>query len=115
MSLKKETIAKYARTLRALGCSFKIIEDDGTEHGDLSVVSARTKAPRSDVIGQVDYKAALEKLGVGELVELHVPPSLRGASLQSSVSACAYKLYGKGSVTSSFNRKRNTLEVLRLQ
>ena len=115
MSIKKDTIAKFARNLTALGCSFKIIEEDGTEHGTLVVQTPKARAPKTDVLSRVDYKSALVKLKVGDVVELAIPDDLPGASVQSSLAACAVKLYGVGSVTSSFNRKTKCLEVLRLQ
>ena len=113
VSLKKATIKKYARHLAALGCTFKVIEDDGTEHGTL-VATAPTKG-RADVIGRIDYKTALAKLAVGELIELPIPEGLTGVTVQSTVSACANAMYGAGAITSSVNRKTNRLKVLRLQ
>ena len=115
MPIKKDTIAKFARNLTALGCSFKIIEEDGTEHGSLEVVAPKARRPRSDILSRVDYKTALDKIKVGDVVELYVPDGVSYASVQSSVSAYANKLYGAGAITSSANHKTKTLEVLRLQ
>ena len=115
MSVKKDTIAKYVRHLANFGCVFKIIEDDGTQHGKLEVVMAKTRAKRRSVLDLIDYKTPLCMVGVGDVVELRVPAELNPASMQSAVSGhCATK-YGAGKFTSSYNRKTGLLEVMRLE
>lgn len=115
MSIKKDTIAKYARHLANFGCKFKIIEDDGTEHGALQVMPTdKPRAPRTNVIGAIDYKTPIDKLRVGDVVELLVPAGIPAASLQSAVSGYCATTYGAGKFTSSFNRRSGALEVMRL-
>lgn len=114
MSIKKDTVAKYVRFLANLGCVFKVIEEDGTEHGTLRTEVPKKRTPRANVIGAIDYKSPIRKLGVGDVAELPVPDSIAPVSLQSAVSGFCATTFGAGKFTSSYNRSTNMLEVMRL-
>ena len=47
IDIKKKTIGIYVRHLTNFGCRFKIIEEDGTEHGDLIVAAEKSTARKA--------------------------------------------------------------------
>lgn len=115
-TIKKDTIAKYARQLALFGCHFKIVEEDGTEHGDLvAVTPKKPKNARTAVLKHYDYKTIIAAMKPGD-VEVMVPPAgITLITLQGTVSAHCALAYGAGKFTTSMNRKDNALEVLRLE
>lgn len=112
---KKETIAKYVRILANLGCQLKIIEADGTEHGELVVSKPKSTTPRVKVLKTVDYKTPLLAMKPGDVIELPAPDGMPLESLRSCVSSNAAKLFGTGAVTTTVDRKNNTVFALRVE
>jgi hypothetical protein len=117
IDIKKDTIAKHIRILANLGCQFKVIESDGTEHGDLVVVTPKTRsnAPRIDVLEHVDYKTPLLAMKPGDVISIKAPPDMPLESLRSSISGCATYEFGAGSVTTTLDRPVNAVIVLRVE
>jgi hypothetical protein len=114
--IKKDTIVKHIRILANLGCKFKVIEEDGTEHGELVVAQPkRQNAARAVVLKRIDYKTIIAGMKPGD-VEVMVPPEgIELITLQGTVSAHCSLAYGAGKFTTSMNRKSNSLEVLKLE
>lgn len=117
IDLKKDIITKYVRHLTNLKCSFKIIEEDGTEHGELEVVvhKPNTRARRSDVIGNVDYKSPLQAMKPGDIISIECPANLPIESLRSSIAGFSCTNFGAGAVTTTLDRDTHSVIVLRVE
>lgn len=115
IDLKKETISKYVRHLNTLGCKFKIIESDGTEHGDLATVPERTRSPRVEVLRLVDYKTPMMAMKPGDVISLTATPDMPLESLRSSIAGFATYEFGVGAVTTTLDRNNNAVLVLRVE
>jgi hypothetical protein len=114
IDIKKETIAKYVRILANLGCQFKVIEADGTEHGEL-VVAKKPSKPRISVLAQVDYKTPLLAMQPGDVISLSATADMPLESLRSCVSSFAAHTFGTGAVTTTVDRNDNTVVILRVE
>lgn len=113
---KKETIAKHIRILGNLGCKFKVIEEDGTEHGELvAVVPTKPKKPRNPVLKRVDYKAMMADMKPGDVININAPADLPLDSLRSSISGHGCELYGAGAFTTTLDRATHAVLVLRVE
>lgn len=113
--IKKDTITKYVRHLANFGCKFKIIEDDGTEHGDLVVAKAKTTAQRIDVLKHVDYKTPMLAMKPGDVISLSATADMPLESLRSSIAGYATSEFGAGVVTTTLDRANNAVLVLRME
>lgn len=113
--LKKETIAKYVRHLTNLGCKFKVIESDGTEHGDLVTVPDKARAPRVEVLKLVDYKTPMLAMKPGDVISLTATQDMPLESLRSSIAGFATYEFGVGAVTTTLDRNNNAVLVLRME
>lgn len=112
--IKKDTIARYARHLANFGCKFKIIEEDGTEHGDL-IVAAEKRAPRVAVLKCVDYKTPMLAMKPGDVISLTAPDDVPLESLRSSIAGFATTEFGVGVVTTTLDRENNAVLILRME
>ena len=116
IDLKKETIAKHIRILGNLGCKFKVIEEDGTEHGELvAVVPTKPKKPRNPVLKRVDYKAMMADMKPGDVINIKAPEDLPLESLRSSISGHGCELYGAGAFATTLDRATHAVLVLRVE
>lgn len=117
IDLKKDIITKYVRHLTNLKCKFKIIEEDGTEHGELEVVvhKPNIRARRTNVIGNVDYKTPLLAMKPGDIISLECPANLPIESLRSSIAGFSCTNFGVGAVTTTLDRDTNSVIVLRVE
>ncbi len=111
---------KAIRLLKAAGAQYKVIFDDGTEFGDLEVV---TKKKRTRVCSIPSgtmaalYKSAMDNAQVGDVLsfsftdidKLGVPRK----SFRSAASAYASATWGNGSYTSTW--AKDAFEILRIK
>lgn len=115
IDIKKDTIAKYARILTNLGCQYKIIESDGTEHGELVIAQEKPQAPRVSVLKHVDYKTPLLAMKPGDVISIKATPDMPLESLRSSIAGFATHEFGVGAVTTTLDRPINAVIVLRME
>lgn len=113
--IKKKTIATYVRVLANLGCKFKIIEEDGTEHGDLVVAAPKSDVQRIDVLKHVDYKTPMLAMKPGDVISVKTTPDIPLESLRSSIAGYATKKFGVGVITTTLDRPIDAVIVLRLE
>ncbi len=113
--IKKKTIATYARHLANFGCQFKIIEEDGTEHGDLVVAAPKSAGQRTDVLKHVDYKTPMLAMKPGDVISIKTTPDIPLESLRSSIAGYATKKFGVGVITTTLDRPIDAVIVLRLE
>lgn len=115
IDLKKDTIAKHVRILANLGCKFKVIEADGTEHGELVVAPEKTRSARISVLKCVDYKTPMLAMKPGDVISLTAPADMPLESLRSSIAGFATTEFGIGVITTTLDRENNAVLVLRLE
>jgi hypothetical protein len=115
IDIKKDTIAKYARHLTNLGCQFKIIESDGTEHGDLIVAIPKSTTQRVDVLKYVDYKTPLMAMKPGDVISINTTPDIPLESLRSSIAGYAATEFGPGVIKTTLDRPVAAVIVLRME
>lgn len=113
--IKKKTIATYVRHLANFGCQFKIIEEDGTEHGDLVVVPPKSAVQRTNVLDLVDYKSPLLAMKPGDVISITAPADVPLESLRSSIAGYATSKFGAGVVKTTLDRPINAVIVLRME
>jgi len=114
IDIKKETIAKYVRHLTNFGCQFKVIEADGTEHGDL-IIAAEKPALHVSVLKHVDYKTPMLAMKSGDVISLTATVDMPLESLRSSIAGFATNEFGAGVVTTTLDRANNAVLVLRME
>jgi hypothetical protein len=115
IDIKKETIAKHIRILANLGCKFKVIEADGTEHGELVVAADKPHTPRIEVLKHIDYKTPLMAMKPGDVISIKGMPGMPLESLRSSIAGYATHEFGAGAVTTTLDRPINAVIVLRVE
>lgn len=115
VDIKKETIAKYVRHLTNFGCQFKIIEADGAEHGDLTVVKPSARNKRVLVLSEVDYKTPLMSMKAGDVIGVDCPSHVPIESLRSSIAGFSTTHFGPGVVTTTLDRENSSVIVLRVE
>lgn len=115
IDIKKDTIAKHIRILANLGCKFKIIESDGTEHGELVVAPEKVRSSRVEVLKLVDYKTPLQAMKPGDVISLTATPDMPLESLRSSIAGYSTHAFGVGAVTTTLDRANNAVLVLRVE
>jgi hypothetical protein len=115
IDIKKKTIATYARHLTNFGCQFKIIEEDGTEHGDLVVAKPKSTVQRTDVLKHVDYKTPMLAMKPGDIICVTAPAGVPLESMRSCISGYATAEFGAGAVKTTLDRPINAVIVLRME
>ena len=115
-----KAVHEAVNKLRVTNCAFKIMLPDGeiVEHGmdRLEPKKAITRN-RTYKHGELKerYYPYISHLQVGEVAEIPYDEHIPAAALQSSVTACLSLMWGNGSYTSSTNKEKQVLEILRLR
>ena len=109
-------LQRCIRDLEALGCTFAIVDTEGVKHGTLEVAEPKSRKSRCEFeFGSVTkyLEPYIRDLQVGQVAE--IPVNEFGYSrLQSTAGSWFNKKYGAGSQTSTQNKDKNTLELMRL-
>jgi hypothetical protein len=109
-------LQRCIRDLEALGCTFAIIDLDGAKHGTLEVVDPKARKAKSEFeYGSVTkyIEPFVKDLKIGEIAEIPVN-EFGHARLQSVSGSWFYRVHGAGSQTSTHNKEKNTIELMRL-
>ena len=115
-----KAVHEAVNKLRVTNCAFKIMLPDGeiVEHGmdRLEPKKAITRN-RTYKHGELKerYYPYVANLQVGEVAEIPYDDAIPFAALQSSVTACLSLMWGNGSYTSSTNKEKQVVEILRLR
>jgi hypothetical protein len=116
MSQIQEQVLKRAiAMLEGIKCSYAVIDPLGNKHGLLDVkepaVRGGRKHPHGERSGYV--RGFISAMKVGDVVD--VPLGKYDAfDVQSSSTSAAHKLWGRGSVTTTINRPKHVVEILRI-
>ena len=117
MSNIQEVVLKRAiAMLEGLKCSYAVIDPLGNKHGLLAVKeptvrSSVRKHPHGERAHYI--RTYISSMMVGNVVE--VPFGKYDAlDVQSSSTSAAHKMWGKGSVTTTINRPKSVVEIMRI-
>ena len=114
--VQKQAMEKAITWLIAAGCKFAIIDPDGNKHGTLDVTEKNgKKRPSIYPHGELSSYVAgyLTGIEVGAVAEVPLGKYER-RSIVSSCSSWMCRYFGNGTHTASFNKKNNSVEVLRI-
>jgi len=106
--------------LRVTNCAFKIMLPDGeiVEH-EMNRLEPKKANIRNRTYKHGELKERyypyIANLQVGEVAEIPYDDAIPFAALQSSATAFLSLLWGNGSYTSSTNKEKQVLEILRLR
>ena len=106
--------------LRVTNCAFKIMLPDGeiVEH-EMNRLEPKKALTRNRTYKHGELKERyypyISHLQVGEVAEIPYDEHIPAAALQSSVTACLSLMWGNGSYTSSTNKEKQVVEILRLR
>ena len=115
-----KTVHEALNKLRVTNCAFKIMLPDGeiVEH-DMDRFKPKKAITRNRTYKHGELKERyypyLANLQVGEVAEIPYDDVIPFAALQSSATAFLSLLWGNGSYTSSTNKEKQVLEILRLR
>ena len=83
--IQRKEFTRVLKFIESIGCTYKIIADDGEEFGELEVMSSRSRAPLKYAYGEISnwYKPYVNlKAGVGVVQEIPFgkfePETIRG-------------------------------------
>lgn len=108
-------LQRCIRDLGILGCTFAIIDSDGQKHGTLEVVEPKKNRSQFEYGAVTSYvESFIKDMKIGDVVEIAVN-EFGQHRLQSSIASWFIYRHGVGSQTSTFNKEKNILEVMRLQ
>jgi hypothetical protein len=118
----KKAIDDAMSRLKAVGCAFKIVTPINSEiiHDPNKVLDKRKQTVRRADLPysygdlKKHYMPYIENVSVGDVVEIPYDDGLPYFAIQSSLSAHLTNTWGKGSYTTTTNKKTKNLEVLRL-
>lgn len=115
MKIHDIALNKAIAILNSLGCQFAIIDADGNQHGDLTVVIERQRSislyPRGEPTKFVS--GYLSTIKTGQVVEIPFEKYGR-EKLQSWISSYMYRTFGRDSYTSHINDATGFIEVLKI-
>lgn len=116
MSQIQEQVLKRAiAMLEGIKCSYAVIDPLGNKHGPLDVkeptVRGGRKHPHGERSGYV--RGFISAMKVGDVVDIPLG-KYDAFDVQSSSTSAAHKLWGKGSVTTTINRPKQVVELLRI-
>jgi len=102
--------------LEGMKCSYAIIDPLGNKHGLLvvkepTVRSGGRKHPHGERSAYV--RAYTSTMMVGNVVEVPFG-KFDALDVQSSSTSAAHKMWGKGSVTTTINRSKSVVEIMRI-
>lgn len=114
--IQEQALKRAIAMLEGMKCSYAIIDPLGNKHGLLAVKepvvrSGARKHPHGERSGYV--RGFITAMRVGDVVDLPIG-KYEAIDVQSSAASAAHKLWGKGSVTTTINRPKQVVELLRI-
>ena len=103
--------------LEGLKCPYAIIDPLGSKHGLLEVKMpvVRTKNPKYPHGERSKYcRKFLEKMAIGDVAVIPVG-KYDVISIQAASISCANRIWESGSVTTTLNREKQLVEILRIK
>jgi hypothetical protein len=115
-SVKEKAFANVIKTLDALGCQYAIIDQEGNKHGTLAIEEEKQKRrvtvyPLGEIRNHI--RPYVDDMKVGEVRE--VPYLEYGYErIRSNIGAWFIAKNGTGSCTTTINKEKGVVEVLRI-
>ena len=114
--IQEQAFKRAIAILEGLKVPYAVIDLLGTKHGTLEVKepitrSSERKYPHGE---RSNYaRGFLAGIKVGDVA--YIPfGKYEGIEVQSSATSCAHRLWGAGSVTTTINREKQHVELLRV-
>lgn len=114
--IQEQALKRAIAMLEGMKCSYAIIDPLGNKHGLLAVKepivrSGSRKHPHGERSTHV--RTYITPMMIGDVVS--VPFGKYDAiDVQSSSTSAAHKMWGKGSVTTTINRAKQVVEIMRI-
>jgi hypothetical protein len=114
--IQEQALKRAISMLEGMKCSYAIIDPLGIKHGLLAIKepivrSGIRKHPHGERSTYV--RTHLNSMMVGDVV--NIPFGKYDAlDVQSSSTSAAHKMWGKGSVTTTINRPKQVVELMRI-
>jgi hypothetical protein len=113
LPIQTKVLQTWVEGLTNMGCAFEIIAPDGTTYGGLK--KTRKVDPLKPKIVYKDYvKPFLLDLNIGEYKELPFG-DFEAIGLQANINARAIAIWGTGSLTTSIDRLKKVVQVVRIK
>ena len=114
--IQEQALKRAISMLEGMKCSYAIIDPLGNKHGNLavqepSVRSGVRKFPHGERSTYV--RTFISSMNVGDVVSVPLG-KFDALDVQSSSTSAAHKLWGKGSVTTTINRPKSVVEIMRI-
>lgn len=118
-TIQKQAAEKAIALLNASGAQYKVIFTDGTEYGDLEIVTQkkhkrRVRIPYGTLQGL--YKERVHETNVGGVIQIPIADATalggNAASLRSAATAYASNVWGNNTYMSTITDKH--VEILRI-
>jgi hypothetical protein len=116
LQIQEQALKRAISMLEGMKCSYAIIDPLGNKHGTLvvkepAVRSGGRKHPHGERSSYV--RAFITGMQLGDVV--NVPfGKFDALDVQSSSTSAAQKLWGKSSVTTTINRPKEVVELMRI-
>lgn len=114
--IQEQALKRAIAVLDAMKCSYAIIDPLGNKHGLLAVKEPTVRNggrvhPHGERSSYV--RSFLSSMQVGDVID--VPFGKYDAlDVQSSSTSASHKMWGKGSVTTTINRPKAVVEIMRI-
>jgi hypothetical protein len=114
--IQEQALRRAIAMLEGMKCSYAIIDPLGNKHGLLAVKepserSGGRKFPHGERSTYV--RSFVSPMKIGDVVDVPFG-KYDPLDMQSSSTSAAHKLWGKGSVTTTINRPRSVVEIMRI-
>jgi len=115
MDVKQLAFERVLKMLDNIGVQYAVIDFDGNKHGILEV--AVPKVPRTkggEPYGEITQyiRDHIKEMKPGDVVE--VPVKYGRERTHSALCALAFRLFDKGNTVTSYNEKKDLLQILRV-
>ncbi len=114
--IQEHALKRAMAMLEGMKCSYAIIDPLGNKHGLLEVKEKQTRTSnREHPYGELSAhcKSFLIPMEIGNVVGIPFG-KFNALNVQSSAISIANKLWGAGSVTTTINRTKQVVEVMRI-
>ena len=114
--IQENTFKRAIVLLDSMKCVYAIMDPMGNKHGTLNVnETIKNKRIPKHPYGQrsIYIRKYLESMSVGDVVQIPFD-KFGGPDVQQSVGSTAWRMWGKGSVTSTIVRANQVVEVMRI-
>jgi hypothetical protein len=114
--IQEQALKRAIAMLEGMKCSYAIIDPLGNKHGLLvvkepAVRSGGRKHPHGERSTHV--RTFVTSMKIGDVVDVPFG-KFEALDVQSSSTSAAHKMWGKGSVTTTVNRPKSVVEIMRI-